>query len=106
MDYIFSRMQARARQPPKTYSKAQAIFVGKPSTLDAVPLVRAIDVLEHFALLLVDNDPDTVTKIFKFLDAEALNNFRSNIDAHGRALRDIAEQVTSFAPSWSLTPSF
>ena len=59
-------MQERARQPPKTYSKAQAIFAGKPSTLDAVLLVRAIDVLEHFALLLADNDPDTVAKNSNF----------------------------------------
>lgn len=66
MDFICSRMQARSRQPPRTYGKAQAIFAGKPSTLDAVPLVRAIDVLEHFALLLADNDPDTVAKNSNF----------------------------------------
>ena len=81
------------------YGKAQATFAGNTSALDAIPLVCAVDVLDHFALLIADDDIAAATNIFKFFDAETLDNLRRNIDAHGRVLRSIAERVDTFAPT-------
>ena len=81
------------------YGEAQATFAGHTSALDAIPLVRAVDVLDHFALLIADGDPAAVTNIFKFFDAETLDNLRKNMNAHGRVLRSIAERVDTFAPT-------
>jgi ectoine hydroxylase-related dioxygenase (phytanoyl-CoA dioxygenase family) len=81
------------------YGKAQATFAGQTSALDAVPLVRAVDVLDHFALLIADDNPDAVTSIFRYFEPEDLDNLRRNLDAHGRVLRDIAQRVDAFEPT-------
>ena len=91
--------EVSAEEILSTYGKAQAIFAENSPALKMVPLVRAVDVLDHFALLIADQDPNAVTNVFRSFNTEALDNLRRNLDKHGRILRDIAERVDAFTPT-------
>lgn len=82
-----------------TYGKAQAIFVGHTAALDAILLVRAVVMLDRFALLIADGDPNAVTNLFQYFKPEDLDNLHQNLDTHGRVLQEIAQCVDAVAPT-------